>query len=456
MARRGILAAALLLLAACGGGGESEPEPTRSNIILITSDALRPDHLSVNGYARATSPEIDAFAGQALHFTNAVTVIPKTGPAFATMFTGRHPQEHGVRSNFDAIPEGLPVVAERLRDLGYRTAAFVGNPVLRPAKGYARGFDHYQLFDGKRGEGVTSLNAAFRNWTLEETWDRPAFVWIHYMDPHGPYVPPKEILRRYLADDLAASDERVPLEPESLPSGNANKVLGAVPAYQRIEDEDRVAVYVARYDAEIRNMDAAFGMLIGFLRKQGLYDGSAIVFASDHGESLGEHDFYFEHGWFAYEPGLRIPLMIKQPGQTEGYEVDRQVSILDLRPTLLSFAGAATERDVVGVDLRGTVPGREELIENSDHYPDKYYGVRASGWKYLIRERDGAEELYDLREDPGELRNLADREGERLAALRESCKTALDRARAAALPRAAGLPDDPETIERLKAIGYLD
>jgi arylsulfatase len=455
MKNRSILVAAGVLLAACAGG-EPESEPVRPNVILITSDALRADHLSVNGYARATSPELDDFAGKALHFTDAVTVIPKTGPAFATIFTGRHPQEHGVRSNFVAIPESLPVLAERFQDLGYRTAAFVGNPVLRPAKGYARGFDHYKLFDGKRAEGVTSLNAAFRNWALGESWDRPTFVWIHYMDPHGPYVPPEEILRGYLADELAGSDERVPLEPESLPSGNANKVLGAIPAYQKLGDEDRVAVYVARYDAEIRNVDRAFGMLIGFLRKHELYDGSAIVFASDHGESLGEHDFYFEHGWFAYEPSLRIPLMIKQPGQTQGHDVDRQVSILDLWPTLLSFAGAAVEREVVGTNLCGTVAGREELIESSDRYPDKYYGVRTSDWKYLIRERDGAEELYDLREDPGELRNVADREGERLAELREICKAALDRARAAAVPQAAGLPDDPETLERLKALGYLD
>jgi arylsulfatase len=444
----------LVLLAACGGS-EPEPELERPDVILITSDALRADHLSVNGYPRATSPELDDFAGKALHFTDAVTVIPKTGPAFATMFTGRHPQEHGVRSNFGAIPESLPVLAERLRDLGYRTVAFVGNPVLRPAKGYARGFDHYQLFDGKRSDGVTTLNDAFRDWVLDNTWDRPAFVWIHYMDPHGPYTPPEEILRQYLDDELGGSDERVALDPESLPSANANKVLGVVPAYQRLGDEDRVAVYVARYDAEIRNMDAAFGMLISFLRKQGLYDGSAIVFVSDHGESLGEHDFYFEHGWFAYEPSLRVPLMIKQPGQTKGHKVDRQVSILDLWPTLLSLAGVSVGREVVGVNLCGAIASREELIESSDRYPDKFYGVRASGWKYLIREGDGAEELYDLDDDPGELRNLAEREGERLAELREVCKTALDRARATAVPQATGLPDDPAMLERLKALGYL-
>jgi arylsulfatase A-like enzyme len=332
----------------------------------------------------------------------------------------------------------------------------VGNPVLRPAKGYARGFEHYQLFDGKRGEGVRSVNAAFMDWA-RGAWDRPCFAWIHYMDPHGPYTPPEEVERLFLDDALADSDLRVPLEPADLPSENPNKVLGAIPAYQRIDDEDRAAVYVARYDAEIRHMDAAFGELIEFLRERGLYDASAVLFTSDHGESLGEHDFWFEHGWFAYEPGLRIPLMIKRPGQIEGRDVSRQVSILDLHRTLLTLAGAATPSGNPGADLCGTVVRHGPvLIESSDRYPDKYYGVRAAGWKYLQRAADGAEQLYDLHDDPGESRNLAEQEPERLAALRRACDAAMKVARETAVPQATGLPDDPATIERLKALGYLD
>jgi arylsulfatase A-like enzyme len=347
------------------------------------------------------------------------------------------------------------VLAERLQDLGYRTAAFVGNPVLRPAKGYDRGFDTYRMFDGKRGEGVRTINEAFFAWA-EGNWDRPTFVWIHYMDPHGPYTPPAELLAPFLEDPLAAGDERVPLEPATVHDGNPNKVLGGVPAYQRIDDEDRAAVYVARYDAEIRHVDATFGELIAFLEGRGLYDGSAILFTSDHGESLGEHDYWFEHGWFAHEPGLRVPLIVKRPRQTTGEVVDRQVSLLDLLPTVLRLADAPVLPDVVGVDLLGTIGDRgPALIENSDRYPVKYHGVRTSDWKYLIR-ADGVEELYDLRADPGETTNLAGDEPGRVAELRAAYESLLQRAHKSAVEQAEGEPDDAATLERLKALGYLD
>ena len=151
-------------------------EVSRPHIVLITADALRADHLSVNGYRRKTSPNIDEFADVAWHFTRMITVIPKTGPSFATFFTGRHPREHGVRANFTAIPLELPTLAERLRAVGYRTAAFVSNPVLRENMGFARGFDHYEVHE--RQDGVRRVNRAFLRWGRRGVWDRPTFVWL--------------------------------------------------------------------------------------------------------------------------------------------------------------------------------------------------------------------------------------------------------------------------------------
>lgn len=180
-----------LVVATAAGCTDTKPEAQgpRPHILLVTADSLRADHLSFNGYPRNTSPEIDAFAGSAWNFSQAVTVIPKTDPSFATLFTGRHPREHGVRSNANAIPPSLSTLAERLQDSGYRTAAFVNNPVLREEKGYTRGFDTYSLLDEKSGPAAVSH--AFLLWGRElEGWQQPTFVWLHYIDPHGPYDPP--------------------------------------------------------------------------------------------------------------------------------------------------------------------------------------------------------------------------------------------------------------------------
>ncbi len=421
------------------------------HVVLVTADALRADHLSINGYPRETTPAIDAFARVSWHFTQAITVIPKTGPSFATLFSGRHPREHGVRSNLVALPEELPLLAERLQAAGYRTAAFVSNPVLRRSMGYARGFDRYD----QEVRDVAGVNRAFLDWA-RPAWNRPTFVWLHYIDPHGPYTPPSDFEARFIDDEWTRSDARVPPHHAAARRASPNKLLGAVPFYVQRDREDRVAAYVARYDAEIRYMDAAFGEVLEFLRERGLYDESVVIFTSDHGESLGEHDLYFEHGWFAYEPSLRIPLLIKQPGQSEGRIVRDQVSNLDLVPTVLGLLGAAIDDDAWSRNLFGPPADRAPLlIENADHYPDKYVGLRTPQWKYLRRVRNGAEELYDLRADPRELRNLDSEEPKRKAALRASLSQALQVSRPAVTPSARPPADDPELIERLRALGYV-
>jgi arylsulfatase A-like enzyme len=151
-----------------------------------------------------------------------------------------------------------------------------------------------------------------------------------------------------------------------------------------------------------------------------------VIFTSDHGESLGEHDLYFEHGWFAYEPSLSVPLMIKPPRQTEKGAVPDLASNLDLLPSLLALLDGPVDAGAPGTGLFEP-PGRRPplVIENSDRYPEKHLGARTLRWKYLRRVSDGSEELYDLREDPGEIRSLEWREPERLAGIRESYEEAM-------------------------------
>ena len=448
---------AFLGLAACGR------EPPPPHVVLVTIDTLRADHLSLYGYARATSPEIDAFGAEALVFTDAITLLPKTAPGMATHLSGLPPCAHGVRSNPVRIPAGVPMLAERLRERGYRTAAFVANPVLAAAKGFGRGFDHFEVIeagDPTSGEsfvrgGTVELNARFLEWASDGDWERPTFVWLHYLDPHGPYNPPAEVEALFLRDALGRADRRkLPTDYEPLPGKPVNWVLGAIPRYQARGGEQRVGRYIARYDAEIRHVDAAFADVIGFLRGRNLFDGAAVLLTSDHGESLGENDYWFEHGWFVGEGSLRIPMIVKPPGGADGLRVDRTVSNLDTTPTILALAGVEQPAELEGRDLLGPLPKTGPfLIENMRTYPDRFVGVRTSHYKFLREVYSGREELHDLRAGPGDV------SGE-LPELAARLRRELDGALAACAARSHGQAEEiragEELSRQLEALGYTD
>jgi arylsulfatase len=442
-------------------------EPARPpHIVLVSADALRADHLSGAGYARATSPHLDRFAAAAWNFTDAVTVLPKTGPSFATIFSGLHPEQHGVTANRYRIPPDVPLLAELLHQHGYGTAAFVTNPELTPARGYARGFDVYELPDD---DGGTEPLRSFERWAAAADWSRPTFVWIHFIDPHGPYTPPPQYAAPFADDELARADpRRLPLDYEPPPGFPDAYVLGAVPRYQQVEHEDRAAAYVSRYDAEIRYLDDRFGRLESRLRDAGVWDRAAVVFLSDHGEGMGEHDYFFEHGWFADEAGLRVPLFVKEPGQTAGRRVARQVTSLDVLPMLLGLAAVPPPGALPGRDPRTAGPqAGPALVVNCSTYPRRYAGLRDGRWKYV---RDvtasadwtappdaAAEELYDLEKDRSEATNLAAVLPDQLRSLRARFAEEVRRLRAergAATPGTAA--PDPALRDRLRALGYGD
>ena len=452
----------LLLFAslACSPAGGTQP-PT--HVFLITIDTLRADHLGSSGYARATSPHLDAFAASAWRFPDAVTPVPKTGPSVTTLLSGHHPNEHGVDSNPVGIPEALPMLAERMGRAGYRTGAFVSNPVLTAAKGYDRGFETFVLEPGT--DGVERVNDAFFAWSKQAADERPTFAWIHYMDPHGPYTPKPPFAGRFDDDAIArAETRRLPLAYRPLDNYPSAYVLGAVPDYQRIGDEDRVARYVAAYDEEIAYTDAAFGALLDGLRERGWLDASALVVTADHGESLGGHDYWFEHGWFAFDDVLRVPLFVRAPAATQGRVIPGAVSSLDVAPTVLGLAKAPVAPPLPGRDLLATEPPADEavVVLNSATYPDRFIGLRSPQWKYLRRLRllgppvapRGDEELYDLRADPDELHDLAAAQPERVAALRAELDRKLTAFAPRMPPRAATV--DPELRSRLRALGYVE
>jgi arylsulfatase A-like enzyme len=215
---------------------------------------------------------------------------------------------------------------------------------------------------------------------------------------------------------------------------------------------------VARYDAEIRHVDAAFGEVLQELERLGRYRDALVIFTSDHGESLGEHDYYFEHGWFGYDATLRVPLMIKLPGQEAGGVVAAQVSLLDLVPTIGAVLGRSWDYRGPGGNLFNSPESRPVLaVESAALYPEKYRGLRSARWKYL-KSRDGSEELYDLRADPRETENLASEESPALVELRARLPEILSalRKNESTGPLEEIGEVDARVREQLRALGYLE
>ncbi len=367
-----------------------DPRPANPlPVILFTVDTLRADRLGFHGHDRPTSPNLDLLAGESIVFENAITPRSKTTPAVASLMTGLLPHRHGVRSLYQPLSEGPATLAGLLAEAGYETAAFVSNFVLkRDFSGLDRGFERYDEEMPTREprrpiyeRSASDTAAAVRRW-LAEPRERPFFLWVHWMDPHGPYRPP-------VAHFEAAGGERLPRE--------------AIPDYQYLGTEDRAA-YVAAYDSEIRCLDEEMGALLGELRARGLLDRSLFAFTADHGESLGEHGEVFEHGANVYEPCARVPFLVRPPGG-RGARVREPASLVDLVPTVLAVLGLPARR----LDGHALFDASWNLLPTPPYRlherEDTVRAVRSADRKVVATVERGTIvrlERYDLRADPGE------------------------------------------------------
>ncbi len=469
MLLRAVLASLPLALcltaAACGDSGTPGDAPGAPNVLLVVIDTLRSDHLSVNGYARPTTPRLQDFAGRATRFTHAESPRAKTTPAVSSLLTGLYPQEHGVRDLAGHLSSDIPVLAEAFRRGGYTTAAIVGNFVLRGSTtGLARGFDAWiddlpdvqgvppddvpqrkarSLADGALvalglATPPSDPHAPAPHAPLVQP-DRPWFLYLHFMDPHGSYDPPPE-------DRLFGGEAPDPIPTESeLPADplHSRRVTAYNAPPECLLPDGRIdaAAVRALYDGEIHFVDAQIGRLLAALDEAGLADNTLVVITADHGESLGEHRYWFEHGLYAYEATCRVPLLIAGPGIPTGHS-DSDISLVDLAPTMLDLAGlpplspppgrttaAAPSGHSFARFLREAGTGRPDnpvFVEKTEGESlaktVQIKGVRLRDWKFLRRYayRTAAdapmprelvllsEELYDLSADPHETINLAD------------------------------------------------
>jgi choline-sulfatase len=422
--RRALLILPALLLAAAAHS--CKPAPRRPNILIITIDTLRADHLGCYGFPLARTPAIDRVASEGVRCLDAIAAAPITMPSHTSIFTGLFPPAHGVRDNGAyALGEGAVTLAERLRDAGYTTHAFVSALVLNRRYNLDQGFESYdddlwaeddpKLFMIRERQAPKTADrflAWFAGW--DRTRPKPFFAWVHFFDPHQPYHP-------------SATD---------------------------------AALAVSPYDAEIAGVDRQIGRIVETLRNRGLLDDTLLVITADHGESLGEHGEQ-THAIFVYDATLRVPLIVRYPRRFTPVVYGGPARSVDLLPTILGILDLPGGENTDGHDLGSAWAGRESaprlpqysesLLSEVGFGMAPLFAIRDGGYKYIRAPRP---ELYDLRADPKELHNLQPAQ-RRLAAKLDAELTGLMTASNRHSVKAAASPMTRETEESLQALGYL-
>jgi arylsulfatase A-like enzyme/predicted Zn-dependent protease len=396
------------------------------NVILITVDTLRADKVGCYGNVSVKTPTMDGFAASGIRFERCISQTPLTLPSHTTIMTGTLPIYHGVRDNGGfVVPSELITMAEVFKEKGYETAAFVAAYVLDSRWGLNQGFDTYfDKFDLSRferiglGEIQRPANEVIDealSW-LEQKKDGKFFAWIHLYDPHTPYAPPEPFKSEYAQTP---------------------------------------------YLGEIAFADSELGRLWDFLGRNGLRDRLFLVFAADHGESLGEHQ-ETTHGFFVYQASLHVPLVIVTPiRELQGVTSAETVLLADIMPTVLEMSGIPVPARVQGTSL---VPSffRLGAAEHRLAYSETFYPRFHFGWSDLRSFQDGrfklifapVPELYDLERDPGETKNLVYIEKKVFEDMSARARALEAEAGRNALEVDLGKVDE-ETREKLAALGYV-
>jgi arylsulfatase A-like enzyme len=328
-------------LTAMRPGGDARP-----NVLLVTVDTLRADHLHCYGQPLPTSPNIDAFAARSVVFDRAIAASGYTGPAHSSIMTARYPRRHSMGfSNGLLALAGVETLAEAFRQGGYDTAAFVSNAVLSAHTGLNRGFAVYddELPNVEQNRREVAERVAPRTVERALGWlarprTQPFFLWVHLQDPHGPYTPPAPYRDQF---HLSAAGE-----PE-LPVADDNSGQGGIPPYQLVDGPRHVSDYRSRYAGEIAYTDQAIGELLAAVERQ---PPSIVALMADHGESFGENGFYFAHGHSAAPDLSHVPLILNAPGLSAERRAD-PVSHVDVMPTLLELAGLPLPPGAEGIAL---------------------------------------------------------------------------------------------------------
>lgn len=458
------------LFAADGSAAPTDAAPP--NIVVFLSDALRADHLGCYGYPFPVSPRIDAFARESLVFEQCYSQAPWTKPSVSSLYTGVLPAVHqSMVTSFEqegfwhwdeTNPQGFQIqilresfttLAEALKARGYQTACFQYTPHCQQGFGFARGFDHYRYVPV---EPVVPQTDALIKWLQEEAKE-PFFVYVHELDPHGPYTPGEALYEKFFGKTLQRAQE------ELSEADTAIIQKFQMPDLLHLSREG-LEHLISLYDAEILGVDEQFGRVLDCLQEKGVEGHTVVSLISDHGEAFGEHGF-FKHNNSLYKEELHVPLIIRIGEEKRHQRVRWHVSLSDLYPSLLQLAGAAVPDYVQAAplfDAQGalTVTESRPVYAYFDHNrPD------VSSWEFCMTDGDlkiydkgdgKPPEIYHQQEDPGEKRNIADALPQTVE-LQEKIKSARVKHEEFSArfgpPQYAGI--DMKPMEELRALGYF-
>lgn len=454
--------AVALLAAGCG-----ERPPARPNVILVSVDTLRADHMGGYGYDQPTTPFLDSLAASGVRFSQAFAHASWTLPSHMSLMTSCHPQTHTVDVARRSLPASIPTLAEVLAAGGYETTAFVSWIYLKAGFGFDRGFHAYhellpppELQDSTTRYSIKANELADRviEWARAGQ-RRPFFLFLHLFDPHMSYEPPLVYARLFDPDLTGVEvgayehlyryidglhDDTPPIPPEELVQARA------------------------LYDGEIRFTDAELERLFRVFAEEGLLDDTLIVFTSDHGEELDDHGSMEGHQWTLYDEVLHVPLtMVFPDGRFAGAVEGRLVGSIDVAPTVLDVVGLAAPPTFEGRSLLPALAGRaaadgDEVVFSEIRRFNLKWSLRTPEYKLIynqspVRDEHGRPvaagfELYDLRADPGERTNVFDPASPVARDLVRRLRAFTERQPAA--EAAEGPELTPEERRRLESLGY--
>ena len=423
------------------------------NIVLITIDTLRADHLSCYGYHRKTSPHIDKIAKEGICFTNAISTSSWTSPSMASIMTSLYPISHGVRRGFvkagktyeqETLSEGFHTLAEILKKYGYTTFGAVANILMTEELGFGQGFDYYYC---EGFDEAPAINEVVFSWEDKIKKSNKLFLWLHYFDPHDTYSAKSPWINDYAAELWIGNTH--------LSKKTMKELRKLLPHFKN--KRAALEYLISLYDSEINYLDYHLGNLIYRL---GLDKNSLIVITSDHGEEFLGHGS-LGHGNSLYQELINVPLIIKLPfphSASVSSINDTPASIIDIMPTILGVLGITPPQQIKGKNLLGKNEGpREQQRDYLFSELSQWYVLNAilkNNWKYIYNTCSQQEELYHITKDHKEIENLIYQEESTAHELKEELfKWASTSPRASSINKK--IVPTKEIEEKLKALGYI-